>query len=137
MKTSIPRHLACLLLLLPLFVLAGCALSVPAQKAQFTPYQQAQGVRQIRVLNNAEVVLDTAYKRRIPENSMWKLSGSLPQGDVYRAEKTIFTIEGRQVHEAYLVLSGNSLVGFYLPGESNFSPLSHPLTLNFESVKHD
>jgi len=135
MKTSIPRQLICLLL--PLAVLAGCASSVPAQKAQFTPYQQVQGARQIRVLKSTEIVLDTAYKRLIPENSTWKLSGTLPQGDVYRAEKTIFTIEGRQVHEAYLVLSGNSLVGFYLPGESNFSPLSPPLTLNFESVKHD
>lgn len=122
-------------MLLALFVLSGCA--VPTQKAQITPYQQVQGTRQIRILQNTDIVLDTAYERRIPEKSIWRLSGTVPQGEVYRPEKIAFTIEGRQVHEAYLVLSGNLLVGFYLPGELNFSPLSPPLNLNFESVKHD
>ncbi|WP_234480884.1 hypothetical protein [Paraburkholderia nemoris] len=39
----------------------------------------------------------------------------------------MFTIEGRQVHEAYLVVAKGSLVGFYLPGEAHFSPLDKPV----------
>ena len=31
-----------------------------------------------------------------------------------------FTVEGANVHEAYLVLSGNVLVGFFLPVEGAF-----------------
>ncbi|MFX8297360.1 hypothetical protein ABTL30_20295, partial [Acinetobacter baumannii] len=50
--------------------------------------------------------------------------GTVPQGVVYRPVGTIFTIEGRQVHEAYLVIADQRLVGFYLPGEQAYSPLS-------------
>ena len=33
-----------------------------------------------------------------------------------------FTVEGAHVHEAYLVIAGEKLVGFYLPVESSFAP---------------
>lgn len=54
----------------------------------------------------------------------------MPQGDVYRPVGTIFTIEGRKVHEAYLVIRDRTLGGFYLPGEQNYSPLSTAVALN-------
>jgi len=41
----------------------------------------------------------------------------------------VFAIEGRNVHEAYLVVRSDTLHGFYLPGEGNFSALSPSLSL--------
>jgi hypothetical protein len=62
---------------------------------------------------------------------MWRPVGEVQQGLVLQPVDTVFTIEGRQVHEAYLVVRENMLVGFFLPGESHFSALepSQPITL--------
>lgn len=75
--------------------------------------------------------LSSGYERKLAVGSRWRLIGTLPQGDVLRPMNGIFTIEGRQVHEAYLVVSGTRLVGFYLPGETHFSPLDSPVSLTF------
>lgn len=76
------------------------------------------------------IALPTGFKRTISKDTQWKKAGQIPQGTVYRATGAIFTIEGRNVHEAYLVLDGNqALVGFYLPGESKFSKLTQPIQL--------
>jgi hypothetical protein len=67
--------------------------------------------------------LSTGYTRTLAAQSRWRLVGRLPQGSVYRPVGSILTIEGRQMHEAYLVVQRNALVGFYLPAETAFSPL--------------
>lgn len=71
-----------------------------------------------------EIRLETGYTRTLATGSSWQRVGTLSQGAVYRPVGTIFTIEGRQVHEAYLVIADQRLVGFYLPGEQAYSPLS-------------
>ncbi|WP_316680814.1 hypothetical protein [Ralstonia flaminis] len=73
---------------------------------------------------STEVRLETGYTRTLAAGSNWQRAGTLSQGAVYRPVGTIFTIEGRQVHEAYLVIADQRLVGFYLPGEQAYSPLS-------------
>lgn len=51
-----------------------------------------------------------------------------------RTARIPFTIEGRQVHEAYLVMSKSALVGFYLSGESRYSNLPTPIPLPIGDV---
>ncbi|MBB3010268.1 hypothetical protein [Cupriavidus alkaliphilus] len=92
--------------------------------------QPSVAARRIQILSATTVQLDTGYSRTLPERSVWSRVGRVPQGDVYRPIGTIFTIEGRQVHEAYLVIRDKTLVGFYLPGEQNYSPLSTAVPLN-------
>ncbi|QJE00375.1 hypothetical protein HH212_10360 [Massilia forsythiae] len=43
----------------------------------------------------------------------------------------MFTLEGAHIHEAYLVIRDDTLVGFHLPAEAGFSPLRTPLPLRF------
>ncbi|QCX52193.1 hypothetical protein [Ralstonia solanacearum] len=117
---------------MPLIValLAGCAPAVPVQDAHLNGL--ASPVQPVRVLQRTVIVqLPTGYKRKLAEGSRWRPVGSLPQGEVLRPVDGIFTIVGRQVHEAYLVVSGADLMGFYLPGEEHFSPLDSPLFLTF------
>ncbi|AQV94388.1 hypothetical protein BJN34_10860 [Cupriavidus necator] len=92
--------------------------------------QPNAATRRIQILIATTVRLDTGYSRTLPEKSIWSRIGRVPQGDVYRPVGTIFTTEGRQVHEAYLVIRDKTLVGFYLPGEQNYSPLSTAVPLN-------
>ncbi|SPK73983.1 conserved protein of unknown function [Cupriavidus taiwanensis] len=97
--------------------------------------QPSVAARRIQILIATTVQLDTGYSRTLPERSVWSRVGRVPQGDIYRPIGTIFTIEGRQVHEAYLVIRDKTLVGFYLPGEQNYSPLSTAVPLDLGEIE--
>ncbi len=75
------------------------------------------------------IQLETGYQRTLKAGSVWRLAGHLPQGSVYAPVDSVLTIEGRQVHEAWLVVCEGTLLGFYLPGESAYSPLTRPIAL--------
>ncbi|HSV80768.1 MAG TPA: hypothetical protein VLK85_16345 [Ramlibacter sp.] len=121
------RARSCLAGALVVVALIGCAAAVPVQPAQLQPLSAPMPDLQIK--DPFEIRLSTGYTRVVPVSS-WRAVGRLPQGVVYRPLNTVFAIEGRQVHEAYLVLQANRLQGFYLPGESNFSPLTSPRNFN-------
>lgn len=106
---------------------AGCAqniLSTPT--AALAPYA---GATPVQLPSAVEVRLPTRYTRTLAAGSRWLPAGTLPQGTVYRPVDSVFTIEGRNVHEAYLVIRRETLTGFYLPAESQFAPLSDPIQL--------
>ncbi|MGU7774195.1 hypothetical protein ACV229_28965 [Burkholderia sp. MR1-5-21] len=113
--------------------LAGCAPAIPVQDAHLVASATAPAIRVVK--QEATVRLSSGYTRRIAAGSQWRDVGSVRQGRVYRAVNTVFAIEGRQVHEAYLVLSGDALVGFYLPGETHFSPLDPPMPLQLGDLQ--
>jgi len=120
------RGLALLLLL----GLAACAQMVTTEPARLEPVGATEAPTVITVRDKVDILLDTRFSRTLLAGTRWRKVGRLAQGDVYRPVDGVFSIEGRQVHEAYLVISGASLRGFYLPGEANYSPLVPPLTLN-------
>ena len=119
------RGLAVLLLFL-----AACAQMVTTEPARLEPVAAAEPPTVITFRDRLDIRLDTRYSRTILAGTRWRKVGRLPQGDVYRPVDGVFSIEGRQVHEAYLVIAGPSLKGFYLPGEANYSPLATPLPIN-------
>jgi hypothetical protein len=55
--------------------------------------------------------------------------GSITEGEVFRSRDQVLTVECSNVFEAYLVVSGDRLVGFYLPVQKGFVALSPPLDL--------
>ncbi|KAF7962993.1 hypothetical protein AWV80_15020 [Cupriavidus sp. UYMU48A] len=112
------------LLLIALLALAGCAPMIQTAPVQLMPLTDGATVPAIRFETDTDLRLDTGYTRTLARSSIWKPAGLLPQGTVYRPAGTVFTIEGRQVHEAYLVIQDKQLIGFYLPGEQTYSPLS-------------
>jgi hypothetical protein len=77
------------------------------------------------------VTFDTGYTRTLRAGSQWVRAGRLVAGQVYRPYRDVFTLEGADMHEAYLVVSGNRLIGFYLPVERGFSPLRNTLPITF------
>ena len=112
-----------LLLLLTAVFVGACAPMVPIEPVSFSPDPAGRSVRQIRLQSPLAIRLSSGYVRTLPANSVWRQAGRVAHGEVYRPVDSVLTIEGRQVHEAYLVVSGTMLMGFYLPGESNYSPL--------------
>ena len=111
--------------LLPL-VVAGCAAMIDSSPVTYTP---VTATTDTTLRGSVEIKLSPPYKR-VLAGSRWRLVGKVPQGNVYKPLDAPFSIEGRQVHEAYLVIAAGSLVGFYLPAEGGYSPLSGAIPIN-------
>lgn len=101
---------------------AACAPSV--QHEPTAALQPAQHSRQLGIVQGLDVNLSTGFTTHIKPQTIWSLVGTLPQGDVYKSRDQVLTVEGADVHEAYLVVSGDELVGFYLPVEHAFVHIS-------------
>ena len=99
----------------------GCASEVVRRPTELVPAGDSSAVT-VEVLADKTIRVGPGYERVIRRGSEWKLVGRSREGDVYRPTDRVFTVEGAQVHEAYLVLDGDRIVGFYLPVERAFSP---------------
>ena len=122
-----------LLALAVAFILQGCASEVARSGVAFRP-AQAKMRRTLEVGSLLTLTLATGYQRSVPTGSRWEYTGSVPQGEVYRPVGTVFTIEGANMHEAYLVLREGRVVGFYLPGERAFSALEPPAPMTYKTI---
>ncbi|MNL47356.1 hypothetical protein D3C87_1701420 [compost metagenome] len=111
--------------------LAGC-MSVSTQKIGMVPVAAADPVYTIQLSRLVIASLPDESSVTLRSGSQWRRVGALPQGDVYRAQDGLFTIQTRRQGEAYLVASSGRLLGFYLPGESAYLPLTRPVTLPVE-----
>lgn len=110
-----------------LVALAGCA--VTHSPAQLAPLAAAAEPAPRALAQRVEFRLDTGYSRTLNAGSRWSQIGRIPQGDVYKPYKAVFTLEGAHIHEAYLVVENGNLTGFYLPAERGYSPLLPPVAL--------
>jgi hypothetical protein len=69
------------------------------------------------------------YSRSLRKGTRWNPAGRLAEGTVYRSPDQTLTVECSNVFEAYLVVSNQRLLGFYLPVEKGFSSLDKPIDL--------
>ena len=118
-------------LLLAGFVAGGCAFDVghvSSKPTQFTPQPEAQ---KSFVIKSAVEITQTpcGYNRTLRQGTHWDCVGTIPEGEVYKPLDQVFTVECSHVYEAYLVMSKDSLVGFYLPVEKEFVSISNKMAL--------
>lgn len=108
---------------LPVALLAiACANEVVRTPTSLSPPASTDRSR-IEISEEAVIEPSGGYRRLLPRGSVWEGRGRVPEGAVYRRMDGIFTVEGAHIHEAYLVLAGDQLVGFYLPVEQAYSPI--------------
>jgi hypothetical protein len=80
------------------------------------------------------ISLGTGYDRILKAKTKWDYVGKISYGDVFRTKDQVLTIEASNIYEAYIVISSGELVGFYLPVENTFSPLSSPTVLKQRQI---
>jgi hypothetical protein len=104
---------------------AGMALSacaIPVKQVPLTsPIERAEG-KSFSLNEEVYASIGTGYSRTLRPGTKWNLFGNITQGEVYRSPDQVLTVEGYNVHEAYIVVSDHQLVGFYLPVERTFTP---------------
>ena len=111
-----------------LVLATGCAPAVRQEPAQLTT---AEG-KEFRLTRAVTVPLSTGYSTTLQAGSRWQLVGGVAQGQVYRTRDHVVTVEGSDIHEAYIVVRDGSLVGFYLPVKGTFSRVNPAVPLAAE-----
>jgi len=101
--------------------LVACAPEIVRQPTQLVPTEQPGDT--IEIVENASISVGPGYQRVIARGSVWTRIGRSVEGEVFKPVDRVFTVEGAHIHEAYLVLDGDRVVGFYLPVERAFSPV--------------
>ena len=132
--TDIARpYLRLILVVAAIFKPTGCASQVDLVHDRYLDVPVAtSSVRTVRVLEAVTIDLPTGYVRQLESGSEWEFVGRIPEGDVYEKLHGVFTVEGRHVYEAYLVLSRDQLHGFYLPVERAYVSLLQEIGLSLE-----
>jgi hypothetical protein len=104
------------------FSCAFDVIRVKQEPAQFEPNASDQDAW---ILDQGiKVSLNTGYTRKLKAGTRWHCIGKIENGAVYKTNDQILTVEGSNIYEACIVVSEGYLVGFYLPANQTFSPLS-------------
>ena len=117
-------------LLLLSTLLAACAFDVI--KLDHVPVTLAPAhaaASSFTLRTSANVELSTGYSRTLNAGTVWHPAGSLPQGGVFKTRDQVLTVEGSNIYEAYIVVKGARLAGFYLPANGTYSALEQPVDL--------
>lgn len=111
-------------------LLCACAAEVPREPTQL---REITAVPRVIELDREVTINPTSnYPRTLAAGSRWRESGRITQGAVFRPVNGVLTVEGKHVHEAYLVLDGSQVVGFYLPVEQAFTAVT-PTSIDYQN----
>jgi hypothetical protein len=120
-----------IVLILVFSSMAACAFDIAHVKTRPTQFTRTSEGQKSFTIKSPVLISDTPcwFERSLEKSSRWYLIGSIPEGDVYKSSNQVLTVECSNIHEAYLVLNGNFLVGFYLPVENAFVHLGKKIEL--------
>ena len=113
----------------PIVLIALLAACAPAVVQVPTSSMTPSEGKHLELSDTVYVSLSTGYTTVLKAQTTWALVGQIEQGEVYKTRDQVVTVEGSHIHEAYLVVKDGALVGFYLPVERTFSPLSEEVVL--------
>ena len=112
-----------------LMCLSSCAVRHPPSQLVALPSSTQQQIRTLA--QETTIKLASGHISTLKSGSTWEVLGVIPDGVVYRPVNDMFTLEGANIQEAYLVVRDDLLVGFYLPVERDVSIMQAPILLIF------
>ena len=121
-----------LLTLVPL--LAACAFDLAHVTQVPTQLQVGTERSGFELADEVKLNIGLGYTRILKKGTRWQYVGRIARGDVYRTSDQVLTVEASNIHEAYIVVSSATLVGFYLPVEKSFSPLTETRDLPMKEI---
>ena len=116
-------------------VINGCAFDVIHLK-QIPTQIVSNGSQKasLRLEKDTTVSMNSGFDRLLKKRTVWIYVGTLSHGDVYKTSDQVLTVEDSHVHQAYIVIRGNKLLGFYLPVEKSYSPISDAVELSLQEI---
>ncbi len=126
-----------LLLLSVFFALAcfGCAFDIVHVDQIPVKYEKINAQQSgFKSKDTVNIDLGTGYRRKLNKGTEWHYVGTISQGDIFKTNDQVLTVEGSNIFEAFIVISEKKLVGFFLPVEETYSPLSTTKSLPMISI---
>ncbi len=112
------------------FTFSGCAFDIVHIDQVPVQYENASAKEpSFELKDEVNIYLGTGYSRKLTKGTKWHYVNTISHGDIFKTTDQILTIEGSNIFEAFIVISEKQLVGFYLPVEETYSPLSNPKPL--------
>lgn len=113
---------------------SACAFDLAHVTYKAATFHPTQNSTRTVVLSDNLALTSTpcSNSRTLRKTTRWDQVGTIAEGDVLRSKDQVLTLECSNVHEAYLVISGDKLIGFFLPFEKGFVPHSPPIALPLE-----
>jgi hypothetical protein len=113
----------------------GCAFDIVHITQIPVQYENATTQKSsFELTDEVNIDLGTGYSRKLNNGTQWHYVNTITQGDIFKTKDQLLTIEGSNIYEAYIVVSQKQLVGFFLPVEETYSPLSTPTTLPMVTI---
>jgi hypothetical protein len=108
-------------------LLTACAVRPQLLTADLSPIENLES----RILaRELDLEAPPAKRVRLRRGTTWIPVGEIAQGVVYRSNDQILMAEAFNSSEAYLVIEGESVVGYFLPFEHGFVPV-RPAVIRF------
>lgn len=115
--------------LVAISLLGGRAFDVIHVEQRPVQFDAALQSARFELAADTVVNVGPGYARTLRKGSRWMPVGRVAEGDVYRSRDQVLTVEASDIHEAWLVVHENRVVGYYLVVEKTFSPVSVPVDL--------
>jgi hypothetical protein len=115
-------------------LLSGCPFDV--YRVELTPVtlqSPATSLSGFILQEQVNLNIGYGYERTLKVGTNWIPVGTIPYGDVFKSEDQVLTVEASNIYEAYIVVSNDEVVGFYLPVEDSYSPLVYKQALNIKN----
>lgn len=109
-------------------MLVGCAFDitqVPQRPATFISNTGATG--HFTLEQDVKAHLGTGFVTRLNAGTRWTQVGTIEFGKVFATKDQIVTVEASDIYEANVVVSNQSITGFYLVVEKTFAPVTRPI----------
>jgi hypothetical protein len=115
------------------FLTGGCAFDVVSVRQAPTHFTaNSKSKDGFRLLTEVKAKLGTGFPTELHAGTQWTKAGDVTQGAVYRTADQVVKVEASNIQEAWIVVSNETLVGFYMPVEGTFAPLGHPYPLSLD-----
>jgi hypothetical protein len=95
----------------------------------------ADAAKTLELASPAAILLDSGHERRLARGTTLSELGRIGEGRVFKPTNASVSPQGARRVEAWPVLRKNLVVGFYLPDERAFAPLSRPAPLQIEEAE--
>jgi len=124
------------LLLHAAVVLLGACIAMGSTTAvKLMPVAKAHAAQDIQLQSPATFKVGIGYGHELPAGSRWRAVGSLAQGTVYRPLNLAFMVQSPSVDEAYPVVQGGKLQGFFLPADASFTAVKPAVPLALRTLR--
>jgi hypothetical protein len=126
---------ACLLLVM---LLTGCAFDVSYVNQTPAAFTMATGATNddFVLQESVDVRLGTGFPTHLKAGTRWHRVGQTQYGTVYSTKDQIVQVEASNIYEAQLVMSNQTVQGFYLLVEKTFAPASNPVRVTIHPINN-